>query len=100
MAFRLKNRSGPAGQLPPPENPTNGAQREQRAHPQVVQLPRDGLIAAEEPFVVQTEPHQLDELFDRYRGAVRAGPGTPGGLLTPGGIGSCVPGHPFVQPGA
>ena len=60
------------GQFAAAHNAADGAERGQRAHRHLVELPVDGLVAAEEPLVVETQSHHRDNIFDLRRGAVRA----------------------------
>ena len=57
------------GQISATQNAADRAQRGERLDSHLFQSLVDGLIAAEEPFVVQPQPHPLDDIFKFRRGA-------------------------------
>ncbi|MPM98683.1 hypothetical protein SDC9_145871 [bioreactor metagenome] len=59
-------------QFVPRENPVDGAERRQRRNAHVLQLPEDGLSAAEDLFVVEAETDKLHDLLDFIRRSVGA----------------------------
>jgi hypothetical protein len=85
----------------PGKNPVDGAQRRQGRDVQVLHLPEDGLSAAEDSFVVETETDELHDLFDFLQRSVGAVLRTPGRVLAPRFFVVIVlPAfYPFVKPG-
>lgn len=67
----------------------------------ILQLPEDGLSAAEDPFVAEAETDKLHDLLDSIRRSVGAVFRTPGGILAPGffGIRVLLAFEPLVKPG-